>query len=145
MLNSTHQFLDSLKSHDFNPTDKLVSFDVVSLFTNVPLNETINVIAQYVYSENSRCTPPFSKAVFVKLLQIATGGTFCHNDKLYKQVDGVAMGNPLGPTLANFFLAHIETTLFDNISSKPDLYLRYVDDIFAVFRSLQQFNHSSSI
>ena len=62
------------------------------------LYETINIIAKYVYSENSRCTPPFSQAVFIKLLKIATGGTFCHNDKLFKQVDGVAMGNPLGPT-----------------------------------------------
>jgi hypothetical protein len=43
------------------------------------------------------------------------------------------MGGPLGPTMANFFLGHIESTLFSNISFSPELYLRYVDDIFAVF------------
>ena len=30
------------------------------------------------------------------------------NDRLYKQIDGVTMGSPLGPTLANFFLGHLE-------------------------------------
>ena len=55
-----------------------------------------------------------------------------YKDKLFQQVDGVAMGGPLGPTLANFFLAHIEGSLF-NVPYKPNLYVRYVDDIFAVF------------
>lgn len=57
-----------------------------------------------------------------------------HQDRFYTQTDGVAMGNPLGPTLANFFLAHLETSKLDKFpGSKPKLYLRYVDDIFAVF------------
>ena len=65
---------------------------------------------------------------------MATLGIFMCNDKLYKQVDGVAMGSPLGPRIANFFLAHLETVLLKNKSkSSPALYLRYVDDIFAVF------------
>ena len=45
------------------------------------------------------------------------------------------MGNPLAPTLANFFLAHIESVLFSSIKkSYPEFYVRYVDDIFCVFR-----------
>ena len=46
------------------------------------------------------------------------------------------MGSPLGPTMANFCLAHYEKTLLDGSSSscKPALYLRYVDDVFCVFR-----------
>jgi len=58
-----------------------------------------------------------------------------YKDKMYKQVDGVAMGGPLGPTLANFFLAHIEGRLFE-VPYKPNVYVRYVDDIFAVFSSV---------
>ena len=61
-----------------------------------------------------------------------------YNDKLYKQVDEVAMGSPLGPTIANFFLAHLETVLLKNkLKSYPALYLRYVDDIFAIFEDEQ--------
>ena len=72
-------------------------------------------------------------------MKIATGGIFMYKDKLYTQVDGVAMGNPLGPTLANFFLAHLESTMFEGFSGiKPKGYVRYVDDIFCVFKDRSQ-------
>lgn len=46
------------------------------------------------------------------------------------------MGSPLGPTLANFFLAHFETIFLSQVEDfTPDLFLRYVDDIFCVFKS----------
>ena len=45
------------------------------------------------------------------------------------------MGSPLGPTLANFFLAHFEKQFTGNLNFGPDLYLRYVNGIFCVFRS----------
>ena len=59
---------------------------------------------------------------------------FLYKDKLYQQHDGVSMGSPLAPTLANFFLAHIENKLLGKqLDFHPKLYFRYVDDIFAVF------------
>ena len=57
-----------------------------------------------------------------------------HKGKFYQQHDGVSMGSPLGPTIANFFLAHMENkVLSSGLYFLPKLYLRYVDDIFAVF------------
>ena len=50
-----------------------------------------------------------SKIEFKELLSLATKESyFVFNGQLYKQVDGVAMGSPLGPTLANAFLVHFE-------------------------------------
>ncbi|MCG8432382.1 MAG: hypothetical protein MJA29_14590, partial [Candidatus Omnitrophica bacterium] len=113
----------------------LISFDVESLFTNVPLSETIDLIANQIYDSESK--PPFDKETFIKLMERATSGLFLYKDKLYKQVDGVTMGSPLGPTLANFCLAHMESKLLPNTTTetKPALYLRYVDDIFCIFRN----------
>ena len=62
MLNSTSSFLSKLKEFLFKPSDILISFDVVSLFTNVPLKQTIDIIADVVY--NSDCKPPFEKTCF---------------------------------------------------------------------------------
>ena len=133
---STNEFLDNLKHTVFDKTDKIVSFDVVSLYTNIPLMETIDLIVESLYSEKSVKVPPVDKTVFRELLRIATGGMFLYKDTLYKQVDGVAMGSPLGPSLANFFLGHIEEQkLFKNDTFYPIVYLRYVDDIFAVFEN----------
>ena len=107
---------------------------MVSLYTNIPLAETIDIVVDDLYKEESVRIPPVPKKVFKRLLQIATGGMFMHQNKLFKQVDGVAMGSPLGPSLANFFLGHFEKTeVFKQENICPKMYMRYVDDIFAVF------------
>ena len=139
-VNSTSAFMDKLNNFSFSAGDKLVSFDVCSLYTNVPLEESILLISDLVYSEKSKRIPPFSKEIFTKLLRYATSGMFLYRDRLFKQVDGVAMGSPLGPSIANFFLGHLEQyKLMSNASFNPKLYIRYVDDIFAVFDKDAQF------
>ena len=79
-----------------------------------------------------------SKIEFKELLSLPTKESyFVFNGQLYKQVDGVAMGSPLGPTLANNFLVHFEKNCLRNCPSdfKPHYYRRYVDDIFVLFTS----------
>ena len=67
---------------------------------------------------------------------MATQGMFMHKNKLYQQYDGVSMGSPLGPTIANFFLANMENKILQNNADfHPKLYLRYVDDIFCIFNN----------
>ena len=113
-----------------------MSFDVVSLFTNVPLSETIELIINRLYADGNPYAIPFDKDVFRKLMFMATQGLFMYKDKLYKQIDGVTMGSCLGPTLANFFLGCLEEKLFANSNNlSPNLYLRYIADIYAVFDS----------
>ena len=142
ILNSTHDFLSRIKKFKFNPDDSLISFDVESLFTNVPLQQTIDIISQYVYSPNSASTPPFPVETFKQLLCFATSGIFMYNNKFYRQTDGICMGSPLGPTFANFFLGHLEQSWLSNSNvSQPRLFLRYVDDIFCVFSKGVDFNN----
>ena len=58
------------------------------------------------------------------------------NDVYYKEVDGVAMGSPLGPTLANFFLVYYESKWLQYCPKqfKPQFYGRYLDDIFVMLK-----------
>ena len=73
------------------------------------------------------------KDVFIELMNIPTTSVeFSFNNKRYKQIDGVAMGSPLGPALANIFIGYQEEKLFiDN--NQPLIYFRYVNDTFAMF------------
>ena len=53
----------------------------------------------------------------------------------YDQVDGVAMGSPLGPVLANICMCHFEEKWVLNSSDCPTGWFRYVDDTFTLFRN----------
>ena len=72
-----------------------------------------------MYSPEHNDHPPMKKDIFKTVLHIATEGMFMYRDKLYQQIDGVAMGSPLGPTIANFFLAHMEKSNFSTAYVQP--------------------------
>lgn len=100
----------------------LVSFDVESLFINIPLNETIDIAVDLIFKHN----PKFSikKSDLKKLFSFATAEThFLFNGKFYDQVDGVAMGSPLAPILANLFLGFHEETWLNNCKHSTRLLL----------------------
>ncbi|MEL6606615.1 MAG: reverse transcriptase domain-containing protein, partial [Cyanobacteria bacterium J06614_10] len=67
---------------------------------------------------------------------------FVFNGSLYKQVEGMAMGSPLGPTFANIFMCHLEQEYLSQCPNafKPSFYKRYVDDTFALFNDEHQAN-----
>ncbi|XP_065642787.1 uncharacterized protein LOC136074401 [Hydra vulgaris] len=106
---TTFSFVEDLKQVDV--TNKfIVSYDVENLFTNIPLNETINIATELFFKDETR-SKYFSKTHFKKLLQISTSGShFLFNGKFYDQLDGVAMGSPLAPILANMFIGFHEQT-----------------------------------
>jgi hypothetical protein len=68
-----------------------------------------------------------------------TKAPFRHIDgTLYQQIDGIAMGSPLGVAFANFYMCHIENSVLSNTEAKPSTYCRYVDDCYVVVRSPDQ-------
>ena len=128
-LQSSTDFLDLLKNN--NATGKIASLDVESLFTNVPVDRTINYILDRVYHNGSTPTLDIPEPVLRELLECCTKEApfTCPRGKKYCQIDGVAMGSPLGVLLANFFMGCVEEEVFANIN-KPEIYCRYIDDIF---------------
>ena len=113
--------------------------DVDSLFTNIPLEETIEICTNELFKE-SETVEGLSKTDFKELLSLATKDShFIFDGTLYKQIDGVAMGSPLGPTLANAFLVYHEKNWLEHCPEeyRPLYYRRYVDDIFVLFNSAE--------
>ena len=122
----------------------LVSYDVTSHFTNIPLQETIDLAINIIFSHNPNLN--ITKKELNKLFLFATSQTqFIFNGKFYNQIDGVAMGSPLAPVLANIFMDFYESKWLNEYNlNKPKFYLRYVDDILAALDkeqdSLNYFN-----
>ena len=74
--------------------EQYVSYDVESLFTNIPLIDTINFILDEIYV-NKKLQPICSRLIFKRLLmKLTTESTFIFNGTFYKQTDGCAMGGP---------------------------------------------------
>ena len=75
-----------------NPNEEYVSYDVESLFTNIPVDETINYIINEIY-QKKKLPQICSKAIFKRLLyKLTTEVSFQFNYKLFKQTDGCTMG-----------------------------------------------------
>ena len=115
----------------------LVSYDVTSLFTNIPFQETIDVAINLIFNHNPNLN--ITKKELQKLFLLATSQThFIFKIKFYNQIDGVAMGSPLAPVLANIFMGFYESKWLNEYNlNKPNFYLRYVDYILAAFDNEQ--------
>ena len=113
VINST-QFVKEINNINIPQSSFLASFDVKSLFTNIPLVETVNLCVDLGERENL-IPHDLTVSQFKALLDVAVKeSVFIFNNKLYKQIDGVAMGSPLGPTLANVFLCYYEKIWLDS-------------------------------
>ena len=110
-----------------------VSYDVTSLFTNIPLQEAIDIAINLIFNPNPSLN--ITKKRLKKLFLFAKSHTrFTFNRKFYNQIDGKAMGSPLALVLANIFMRFYESKWLNEYNlKKPKLYLRYVDDILAAF------------
>ncbi|CAF0974462.1 unnamed protein product [Didymodactylos carnosus] len=148
-IKDTFHFIDICKQFDSDDYEnhKMISFDVSSLFTKVPLNKTIEIILDELYSlpsshqchtyRNSKkhfCSTRKNRDNLKTLLRIAAEQThFTFNNKLYEQINGVSMGSPLASIMANIYMGHFEK------HNKIKLYqadikrwYRFVDDTFTM-------------
>ena len=115
----------------------MTSFDIESLFTNIPLYETINICLNYLFPNDSSTTLGLSRKLFKTLLEHSVlNSFFLFNNRIFKQIEGLGMGLPLGPTFANIFMCYHEKLWLRECPDhfKPVFYTRYVDDTFVLFR-----------
>ena len=112
----------------------MISFDVVSLFTNVPLNRTIDIILRKIYDEKLIKTKIKRENMKELLLLCTQGVPFTFNNETYMQIDGVMMGSPLGALFANIFMCELENTVIPKLEGKICNWARYVDDTFAFIK-----------
>lgn len=135
-ISDSFAFANLINESNFTTSSVLCSYDIKSLFTNVPLSETIDICIKALYEDQGITPPPFDCDVFKFLIEFATTNIeFSFNNVMFRQDDGVGMGNPLGSCLANIFVGFYEKSLF-NTYSVPQGYRRYVDDTFAIFDNL---------
>ena len=125
--------MDSLKTVKLEEDEVIVSFDVTSLYTNVPVREAIDVCADLLYSGKYEL-PPVDKQTFKDLLELCTCNVVMKtHDGFYRQIDGLAMGSPPAPLMANAWLSKFDPLIRGN----AQLFARYTDDILRSIKSAE--------
>ena len=132
-LENSKDLKKKLANKKLKENEVLISHDIVSLFTKVPIQEALTVIRSRLKNDKT-----LSKRTnltvddIMDLLEFVCNATyFQFNDQIYQQCFGMAMGSPVSPILANLFMENQEQLALSNCPEemKPSFWYRYVDDI----------------
>jgi hypothetical protein len=138
-IKNTIELITKLNKMQISPTDKLISFDVKSLFTSIPINELNDILKDHINNSNIESS---EKPKYLEMLNTCIQQNyFKFNQEIYKQINGLPMGNPLSPLLAEIYMAHFEKIIFNSNNKhikQITFWARYVDDIFCIFKGTER-------
>lgn len=92
MVNNSFDFTKVISQQ--NSTLFMASLDVDSFWTNVPLDETIDICVTELFM-TSQTVLGLKKPASLKMLLLTTKENILFDEHYYKQIDGVATGSPL--------------------------------------------------
>lgn len=120
-----------------NANEKLISFDVVSLFTSIPLELMFEII-----SEEWEKIEPFTwiknKTCFIEGLKlICENGFFKYNNNFYRQSEGLPMGGVLSVALSGIVMNRLISDVINTTNIKPKLLMKYVDDLLLILEECE--------
>ena len=120
----------------FDCNYKYVSFDAVSLFTNVQLSKSINIILKRVYQDRLIKTNLKKRSLKKLLVDACTKTSFIFNNEIYEQKDGISMGSQLGPVLANTIMTELEEKVIKKFIDDGTIkfYGHYICDTLLVIK-----------
>ena len=107
-----------------------------SLFTNVPIKRTIDIILKRIYQDHEISTNMNKRTLKKLITDTCTKTAFSFNNKLYQQKDGVSMGSSLGPVLANIIMTELENKIIKPLITDGTIkfYSRFVDDTLLIVK-----------
>ena len=136
-------FLNHLPS-SADTDSELVTFDVVSLYTNIPHELGIIAIKFWMNLYGDTLLPRFSKKFITESLQlILQNNVFYFDNCFYRQIKGTAMGTKMAPTYATVVLGFLEHHLYQNLEIKYGIdfsvfvrenWFRFLDDCFIIWK-----------
>ena len=142
--NST-MFSKYIRNVPIEDDEIMVSFDVTSLYTNISIIDTLNIIKDYVNNDDQftrKTAIPQDK--FLDLVHLVlTTAWYIFNSQFYQQTDGVAIGGPASSTTAEIYMQAYERIVITTALHPPKVWERFVDDVYSILKRthLENFFH----
>lgn len=134
-IKDTIEFAEVIKNYKLQPEDRMYSFDVKDMYPSVPIEETIKIIENIIIKdplilgENTLKTD-----TLIDLLKVCLNNNyFQFEEKFYFQNSGLPMGSCLSSILSDIFMANFEESFIEQSVLKPNVWCRYVDDVFIIW------------
>ena len=139
-VRNSRDFVSFMLSQQLQPGEILVSFDVVSLFTRIPITLALQIARKRLEEDDSLMdrTPddslmdrtPLSIDNIISLLDLCLNATFfVFRGITYQQVFGTAMGSPVSVVVANLGLEDVEERALKSLGTTLRFWKRYVNDV----------------
>lgn len=129
-VKNSKEFATFIREQTLQSDEVLVSFDVKSLFTNVPTSLAIDVAHRRLLSDDSLDErTALDVDEIIVLLKLCLDATYvCFRGKYYQQTFGTAMGSPVSVVVANLVMEEVEQKALATFTFAPRFWKRYVDD-----------------
>ena len=132
-IKDTKDFLHKLDEvkHQIPDSAILVTFDVSSLYTNIPHHEGMSACVSALNASNQ--SRPSVSHIKELMSHILMKNNFTFSDRHFLQVQGTAMGTKMAPSYANLFMSQLEDRLLSSAPNRPLVWWRFIDDIFSIW------------
>ncbi|XP_067658221.1 uncharacterized protein [Haliotis asinina] len=128
-ISDSSSFVNQLK--ESNLTGTVVSYDVVDLFTNIPLKEALDILRSKLAIRINDLDTHLTIDSIINLARSCFDTSyFTFNSKIFKQIHGLPMGSPLSPLITEIFMTSFEEAALSTAPFQPLCWYCKVDDTF---------------
>ena len=128
---TTHFLLQLQNLGPLSENAILVTFDVSSLYTNIPHKEGEEACRHFLNTCPLNSIP--TERICDLIRMILGMNNFSFNGQHFLQTHGTAMGTRMAPSYANLFMGNFEQLAIENARLNPFVWWRYIDDIFMIW------------
>ena len=135
-VKNSSQVAEKLRELKVYSDECFVSFDVSSLFTNVPISDSLQILHQRLLEDSTLSSRTcLTIEEIIEATKLCIESTFFKfKGELYQQTAGLAMGSPISPIVANIFMQDFEQKMLVSFEQAPRIWWRYVDDTLVVIK-----------
>lgn len=129
---NTEELIEKMKTVRITENSRLVSFDIKDLYPSIPIAETVKIMHRTLIEKTRdvELTTQLTNTLKTTLEQ----NYFKFNNNIYRQTNGLGMGNPTSAILMEVFMQNLEEEYIEELKNNYGVtfYARYVDDIICI-------------